>query len=92
MLSLATSARAVSLSTTVACDGFTYDRLFVREPTDHDLRPAPPAMTDEDVCRLLMARICRVPLEVIGALTPRDQTRLLDLVEPLLRLAPNEVG
>lgn len=87
MLSLATSARAVSLSTTVRCDGLDYDRLFVHRPTDHDLRPAPPAMTDEDVCRLLIARICRVPLDVIRSLAPADETRVLDAVEPMLRPA-----
>lgn len=85
MLAFATSARAVCLSTTVTFDGLTYDRLFVREPNATDLRPAPPAMSDDDVCRLLMARICRVPLDVIRALTPADETRLLDLIEPTLR-------
>lgn len=92
MLAFATSARAVPLSTTVAHDGLTYDRLFVREPTDRDLRPAPPAMTDEDVCRLLVARICRVPLDVIRALTPADEARVLDLIEPMLRLAYQEAA
>lgn len=90
MLSLATSARAVNLSTTVRRDGLDYDRLFVHAVTEHDLRPAPLAMTDEDVCRLLVARICRVPLDVIRSLAPVDETRILDVVEPMLRQAYRE--
>jgi hypothetical protein len=84
MMTLASAARSVRLSTTVRCDGFVYDRLFVRAPTENDLRPAPPAMTDEDVCRLIVARICRVPFDVVRALTPGDEARVLDLVEPML--------
>lgn len=42
-------------------------------------------MSDEDACRLLMARATRVPIDVIRALTPSDETRVLDLVEPILR-------
>lgn len=87
MMSLATAARAVSLSTTARCDGLDYDRLFVHPATDHDLRPASCAMPDEDVCRLLVARICRVPFDVIRSLAPADETRVLDAVEPMLRLA-----
>ena len=86
-MSLAASARAVSLSTTVRCDGLDYDRLFVHPPTDYDLRPAPPAMADEDVCRLLVARVCRVPIDVIRSLAPADESRVLDAVEPMLRFA-----
>lgn len=85
MMSLASAARAVSLSTTVRCGGLDYDRLFVRQPSDCDLRAAPPAMTDDEVCSLLMARICRVPFDVIRSLAPDDETRVLDLVEAMLR-------
>jgi hypothetical protein len=87
MPSLATSGRCLNLTTTVRVDGETIERLFVKEPRPHDLRPAPAALSDEDVARLIAARICWTPLNVIRALSPLDEERLMDLIEPMLRRA-----
>ena len=85
------AARVVHLTRTVSLHGIAYERLCVREMNDHDLRPAPVDMADEDVARLLISRACRAPLEVVRALSPADEARVLDLVEPMLRANIGEV-
>lgn len=77
--------RFIKFASPVTVGGKTYLGLTVRPVQPKHLRTAPRELSDADTARLIVARACGVPLDLIRALEPADADRVLDLIEPMIR-------